>query len=167
MYRQMAKIYYDPDEDELIPMKKDPQTKPSGEGAAASNKEMEERLERVEAELFRLSREQSRGRNSRDLSDDSGFDDDSCEEKMYDSASERDDTLSRIADAVEENNTLLMRHEASAEARHRQNRDSAITAAGFVVGWKVVDGLTDAVGDAFRSLNPFESSCGCKKKKWF
>lgn len=118
----MAKIYYDPDEDELIPVKKGQQTKPSGNRAADADR---------------------------------------------DSVSEQNDILREIADAVERNNTLLMRHEAAEEARHQQNRDSAISAAGAVIGWKVVDGLTDAVEDCFKSLNPFESSCGCKKKKWF
>ena len=163
----MAKIYYDPDEDELIPVKKGQQTKPSGESAAASNKDMAERLERVEAELFRLSRDLNKNRKSRALSEDSDTDDDSYEDRMYKLASEQNEKLSRITNAVEENNLLLAMHENAEERRHRQNRDSAITAAGFVIGWKVVDGLTDAAGDVFRSLNPFDSSCSCKKKKWF
>ena len=176
----MPKIYYDPDEDELIPMKKGPQTKPSGEGAAASNKDMEERLERIEAELFRLSRSRERysgsGTGSRygryhALSD--GFDDDDDDDdyfygdRMYDLASERNDTLREIADAVERNNRLLMMHEAADDVRHQQNRNSAITAAGAVIGWKVMDGLCNSFVDVLKSFNPFDSSCCCKKKKWF
>ena len=133
----MAKIYYDPDEDELIPVKKGQQTKPSGESAAASNKDMAERLERVEAELFRLSRDLNKNRKSRALSEDSDTDDDSYEDRMYKLASEQNEKLSRITNAVEENNLLLAMHENAEERRYRQNRDSAITAAGFVIGWKV------------------------------
>ena len=50
----MAKIYYDPDNDELIPISKSKSTRPTVSSADADD--ISERLERIESELQSLNR---------------------------------------------------------------------------------------------------------------
>ena len=136
----MAKIYYDPDTDELIPVSKS--KSPSEKTASSADADdISKRLDRIETELKTLSRKTDEAR--RRAADE-----------------DRDCDLSR----GDYENGFGDGYAAGYRSSSGSESNQAAFALGAVAGWKLVDDVCDSVKDAF----DFRDNCGCgKKKKWF
>ena len=136
----MAKIYYDPDTDELIPVSKS--KSPSEKTASSADADdISKRLDRIESELKSLNRKTDEVRS-----------------EMADSCFESGRSCGDFESGFSEGYAAGYRSSSGSES------DQIAFALGAVAGWKLVDDVCDSVKDAF----DFRDNCGCgKKKKWF
>ena len=140
----MARIYFDPDEDELVSTRK-----LTAKERAAIQRMLDEDDEFADddfndGEVARIHAESLRRRAEIDAEMLCRMDD--------------------LEDAIRENTEAVQMNGLAAQDRYNHDLDTAATIAGGIIGFKAATGLIDGFFDA---INPFSSGCDCKKKKWF
>lgn len=152
----MARIYFDPDTDELVSTRK----------LTAKERATLQRMLNEDVDDF-------------DDAFDDDFEDDFEDvsqnpeisriraEATRKRATIDEETLQKMADlenAIRENTEAVRMNGLEAQNRHNHDVDTAATIAGGIIGYKLTSSFLDGIADA---LNPFSSGCECKKKKWF
>lgn len=140
----MARIYFDPDKDELVSTRK-----LTAKERASLQRMLDEDVDDFDdefsddAEILRIRAESARRRAEID-----------------------EETLRRmedLEDAIRENTEAVRMNGLEAQARHDRDLDTAATIAGGIIGYKLTSDFIDGIADA---LNPFSGGSGCKKR-WF
>ncbi|HJJ36149.1 MAG TPA: hypothetical protein O0X27_03105 [Methanocorpusculum sp.] len=141
----MARIYFDPDKDELVSTRK-----LTAKERAALQRMLDEDDDfddddvSQDREIARIRAESARRRAEID------------EEMLR--------RMDDLEDAIRENTEAVQMNGYAAQERHDRDLGAAATIAGGILGYKLTSDLIDGFVDA---INPFSSGCECKKKKWF